>query len=199
MNQGQNLVFWMTLWTTNSFAHEPHRLLVHVGYVCWVNSRSVYHSSTYNEMRLVPGLAGAFSNSLASRGVKVKCTIFSGSSSTPSVADAPPERKYCLSYWNSFNSFYLQRVPLARAPGYIEISLHQKSLAARLTWAIITGTYLPGAISFVSFYSLLGFVYIGTKAKVKATLLPNELIENPIWWSHCTTRKNIIRVLFRSV
>ena len=74
------------------FAHEAAGLLVHVSYVCQVNSRNIYYSSTYNEMRLVPGFAGAFSNSLASRGVKVKWTIFSGSSSTPSVADAPPER-----------------------------------------------------------------------------------------------------------
>ena len=41
-------------------------------------------------MRLVPALGGAFSNSLASDGVKVKCTIFSGSSPTARPPDVPP-------------------------------------------------------------------------------------------------------------
>ena len=145
---------------------------------CLVNSRNVYHPSTYNEMRLVPGLAGAFSNSLASRGVKVKCTIFSGSSSTPSVADAPPERKLS-SCWNIF---YSQRFSLSRAPGYNEISLPQKSMVAMLTCVVTTGTFLQETISFLSLYSLLGFVYIGVKAKAKATSLPDGFIENPITW-----------------
>ena len=80
-------------------------------------------------MCLVPGLGGAFNNSLPSHGVKVKCTIFSGSSSTPNPPDVPPEWMK-ITQWMSYRYDKLE-CPRVDSPRPLGISIH---IRPKTTW-----------------------------------------------------------------